>query len=168
MHPKVSIREEPLPFLVNEQLQSVFRRFPLETGAANAKIGEPIPAILLWTILNDSQVPIGNVWISQHTLYSAVPQNFINYAIYIGEQSQGAAKQSLPMVEAILPSRGITTLYAQVNSNKLDTGLRVRMWLVSEGFEIVRENITNFRREWDNERLVREFASPLRFQKALL
>lgn len=129
---------------------------------------EDLPASFVWSILEEGNTSIGQVWINEQNSPNGEKRLFINFAVYAEWRSKGAARATLPLVENELRKKGVRSVFAQVNSNKVETGRRVRGWLKAEGYQLLREDIFGRYANMDDETIIENNPHLLKFMKVLV
>lgn len=94
-----TIREESIPFRVPVKLEKTLKAYPLETGSGGYAGFEDLPASFVWSILEEGNTSIGQVWINEQNSPNGEKRPFINFAVYAEWRSKGAARATLPLVE---------------------------------------------------------------------
>lgn len=160
------LRKEQLPFTIPDPLKAVLLGYPLETGSGGG-IGAHLPAVAVWSITNDAGSVVGAVWLNEQNEPNGEQRFFVNICVYDNNRSKGVGRCALRMLEGQLRKDGVQYVYAQINSNRQETGLRVRRWLHSEGYSLLREDVSARREHLSDKELIEKDPCALKFKKNL-
>jgi hypothetical protein len=154
------------PFVIPPELKNILTSMPLEYGTGGG-VGEFLPAIRVWSIGISGGNVGGYAWLAEHA-GSDGPEHHINIAVLPRHKRCGAASFALVEIERQLARERFSMLYAQVNSNKPDTGLWVRLWLLRRGFQLLRRDIDESFSKLGDLELATDYPCTVYFRKEIL
>ncbi len=125
---------QPLP-LLPQRLKVFLETHRHEYGTAR-DVGTNMPPSTqsLWSIENDTGVCTGYSWLDDHLNRRWNPGWFWSAAVFEEHQGQGCGSFALLEIERELRKMHIAVIRTQVNNNEPESGLRVRRWLLANGY----------------------------------
>ncbi len=152
------------PYETTPELQEMLASMPLEFGTANADLSI-LPATHAWEIL-DNGLTVGYAWVSE------IPADdemlpYLNLGVLEGFRGRQYGTRAYRAIEEELAGGDWKRLYCQVNSNKPASGLKVRQFLIKNGFEIIENDYRSMYSDLTDEEFACECAAPLHFFKDL-
>lgn len=110
--------------------------------AAHAQFATSLPqeTIAAWELRNASGVLVGYAWLEDRSDDSERPGLYWSMGVLDGYQGSGAGIIAMATVENEARRREADELLAQVNDSEPESGLRVRRWLLRNGYVPLRRS----------------------------
>lgn len=128
-------------YAVDPAFTSFLKAHPRQYGA-HAQFTSSLPqeTIAAWALKNASGVLVGYVWLEDRSDDSERPGLYWSVGVLDGYQGSGAGIIAMATVENEARRRGADELLAQVNGSEPESGLRVRRWLLRNGYVPLRRS----------------------------
>lgn len=158
--------KQNVPCVIEPELRVLLETHVREYGTGGG-VGDTLSATAVWRLTSDvGAETLGFAWLSEGKSDYMPRGQYVVIAVYPRLQGGGTGRAALRQIEKeAAKDLGLRELLAQVNNTDPQTGLRVRQWLLKEGYSVIREE-DRYGEIPDDQYIVRN-PMPLVFRKPL-